>query len=419
MAEQRESLLSGYRVLDLADERGLMCGQILGCLGADVVKVERPSGDAARNVGPFYHDIPDPEKSLYWWWTNLNKRGITLDIETADGQAIFKKLVEKADIVVESFEPGYMAGLGLGYEDLEAINPGIVMTSITPFGQSGPYVDSEYKVTDLVSVSIAGMTRIYGDPDRPPNRISYPQAYFQGGAQGAMGSMVALFHREMTGEGQQVDVSIQQSLALTLMMVAEFYEILGINYRGAGPFGGIPGRMSRWIWPCKDGYVYLMMGGGAALGVRVSTERLVAWANSEGYAMELKGVDWLSRSSAELGQEGITHQEDLVGEFIKTKTKAELLERAVRESIMCIPVNSTKDVVESPQLEDRGFWVQVSHPELGETFTYPGFLIKMSELTYEPQRRAPLIGEHNSEIYEKELSISRGELVLLKARGVI
>jgi len=419
MAKRQESLLTGYRVLDLTDERGLMCGQLLGCLGADVVKIEPPGGDGARNSGPFYHDIPEPEKSLFWFWTNLNKRGITLNIETEDGREIFRKLVENADIVVESFEPGCLDSLGLGYADLERINPGIIMTSITPFGQTGPYVDSNYKVTDLVAVSLAGMTRLYGEPDRAPNRISYPQAYFQGGVQGAMGSMVALYHRELTGEGQHVDVSIQQAVVLTLMIAAEFWEILGINYRGMGPFMGIPGRQSRMIWPCKDGYVYLMFGGGAASGIRTSTERLVEWANEEGMALELKDVDWLTYSLAELGQEGITRNENIVAEFIKTKTKAELLGKAVEKSIMCIPVTTMKDVVESPQLKARDFWAQVEHPELGETLTYPGFLIRMSEFTYKPQRRAPLIGEHNEDIYEKELGISKDKLVLLKSRGVI
>jgi crotonobetainyl-CoA:carnitine CoA-transferase CaiB-like acyl-CoA transferase len=137
MTKEPDGLLSPYRVLDLTDEKGLVCGRILGDFGADVIKVEKPCGDPCRNIGPFYHDIPDPEKSLFWFAYCANKRGITLDIESADGKEIFRKLVKTGDVVLESFHPGYMARLGLGYDDLSKINPGIIMTSITPFGQTG------------------------------------------------------------------------------------------------------------------------------------------------------------------------------------------------------------------------------------------------------------------------------------------
>ena len=153
--EKAESMLAPYRVLDLTDDKGFYCGQLLGSLGADVIKIERPGGDPARNIGPFFHDIPDPEKSLFWLALNSNKRGITLNIEAANGKEIFKRLVKTADVVVESSAPGYMDKLGLGYSELEKINPGVVMTSITPFGQTGPYRD--YKASDLVCWAMGGL----------------------------------------------------------------------------------------------------------------------------------------------------------------------------------------------------------------------------------------------------------------------
>jgi benzylsuccinate CoA-transferase BbsE subunit len=131
-------MLSPYRVLDLAGEMGLFCGKMLGDLGADVIKIEPPGGDLARRMGPFYHHEPDPEKSLFWFAYNTSKRGITLNIETADGREIFKRLVKTADVIVETFRPGYLDKLGLGYRDLEKINPGVILISITPFGQTGP-----------------------------------------------------------------------------------------------------------------------------------------------------------------------------------------------------------------------------------------------------------------------------------------
>ena len=141
---KEEAFLAPYRVLDLTDERGLFCGKILGDLGADVIKIEKPGGDPVRNIGPFYHDIPDPEKSLFWFAFNTNKRGITLNLEAHDGREIFKRLVKSSDFVIESFEPGYLAGLGLAYSALREINSRLIMVSITPFGQTGPY--AHYKV---------------------------------------------------------------------------------------------------------------------------------------------------------------------------------------------------------------------------------------------------------------------------------
>ena len=163
-------MLGPYRVLDLTDEKGLLCGKIPGDLGADVIKVERPGGDPARNTGPFYHNEADPEKSLFWFAYNTSKRGITLDIETTDGQDIFKKLVKTADFVIESCPPGYMDRLGLSYSALERVNPGIIMVSITPFGQTGSYRD--YKAPDIVAWAMGGIMYINGNADSPPVRVS-------------------------------------------------------------------------------------------------------------------------------------------------------------------------------------------------------------------------------------------------------
>ena len=162
-----EPLLGSHRVLDLTDEKGWFCGKILGDLGADVIKVEKPGGDPARNTGPFYHDIIEPEKSLYWMALNTNKKGITLDIETPDGREIFKKLLKTADVVIESFAPGYMDKLGLGYSELSKINPGIILTSVSGFGQEGPYRD--YKAPDIVVRALGGLIYTVGEADRPPD----------------------------------------------------------------------------------------------------------------------------------------------------------------------------------------------------------------------------------------------------------
>ena len=192
--EGKDGMLGPYRALDLTDEMGLLCGKILGDLGADVIKVEKPGGDPARKRGPFYHDEPGPENSLLWWAYNTSKRGVTLDIETGTGQRLFKKLVEDADFVIESFPPGYMDSLGLGYRELEKINPGVIMVSISPFGQTAPYRD--FKTSDIVAFAMGGRMYVTGDYDRPPVRISHhSQSYLNAAADAAVGAMLALYHR--------------------------------------------------------------------------------------------------------------------------------------------------------------------------------------------------------------------------------
>ena len=185
MDQKREitSLLPKIRVLDLTDEKGFLCGKILGDLGADVIKIEKPGGDPSRRIGAFYHDIPDPEKSLYWFAYNNNKRGITLSIETRRGQDIYKELIRNADIIIESFPPGYMDQLGLGYSMCSEMNPRLIMISITPFGQTGPYRD--YKGCDIVCMAMSGFMYICGDGDKPPVRAIAPQAYLNAAADGA------------------------------------------------------------------------------------------------------------------------------------------------------------------------------------------------------------------------------------------
>ena len=406
--EHPEGMLSPYRVLDLTDEKGLFCGKLLGDLGADVIKVERPGGDPARSLGPFYHDEADPEKSLFWFAFNTSKRGITLDIETADGQEVFKRLVKSADFVIESFPPGYMDNLGLGYSALEELNPGVIMVSITPFGQTGPYKD--YKAPDIVAWAMGGYMHPWGDADRPPVRISHhSQAYLHAAAEAAVGAMMALHHREMTGEGQQVDVSIQSSVARVAYGFAMVWDMMKIIPHRGGQLLNI--NITR-MWPCKDGYVLWFFFGG---GMTRYNLPLVRWMESEGMADDfLKGFDWDTFDLTTLTQEVLDRLGEPTAKFFKAHTKAELLEGSVKHNVILFPVSNTADMLESAQLAARGFWVEVEHPELGTSITYPGAFAHASEAPPRISRRAPFIGEHNQEVYEKELGISREELLTLK-----
>jgi benzylsuccinate CoA-transferase BbsE subunit len=411
--EKTEGVLSPYRVLDLAGEEGLVCGKIMGDYGADVIKIEPPRGSPARRVGPFYHDEPDTEKSLFWLAYNTSKRGITLNLETVDGRDLFRKMVKTADFVIETFRPGYMTSLGLGYADLEKINPGIIVVSITPFGQTGPYKD--WKAPELVAWAIGGNMAPYGDPDRPPIHVSYhSQAFLNAGADGAMGALMALYHRNETGEGQQVDVSIQEAVVQCTEHLTSGWDLRHAFQKRAGE--GRNRQKLTQIWKCKDGYVSWFFWSG------VMSERtnipLVKWMESQGMADEfLLKFDW-SKFDGNTTQEEINKMEAPTAKFFLAHTKAELFEGAVKTNSQVYPVSTPADMLTDSQLKVRKFWVTVDHDDLGAKLTYPGPFVATGVAPPRISRRAPLIGEHNEEIY-RQLGLTTEQIVILREAGVI
>jgi benzylsuccinate CoA-transferase BbsE subunit len=421
MRKQDETpmLMSGYRALDLTDEKGLLCGQILGGLGVDVIKIERPGGDPSRNIPPFYKDIAHPEKSLYWMHSNRNKRGITLNVETADGREIFRQLVRTADFVFESFDPGYMEGLGLGYQALEEINPRLVMTSITPFGQTGPY--SKFKYADLPLFAMGSVMKGCGEGDRAPVRTPN-QTGFYGGVHGAMSSMVAHYHREQYGEGQHVDVSIQQAGVLTMMSGVETWDLLGIQIPRMGQVytasRGDDEITVRTLFPCKDGWIFIHFSGGPEGIVRSSNEML-RLAGEAGLAGDYADYDFHDHDGQTVTQEVRTALEDVMIRFFATKTKKELMELAVEKELILGPLFNIAEIWESPHYQARDYWEEVDHPELGDTLTYPGAPVKINHAPWRTTHRAPLIGEHNKEIYTDELGVSSERLSQLMSTGII
>jgi len=416
--KQQKGLLGSYRVLDLTNEKGFLCGKILADIGADVIKIEKPGGDESRSLGPFYHDIPDPEKSLYWFAHNLNKRGITLDIESRDGQQIFKKLVQTADFIIESYTPDYLDKLGFGYTALSKINPRVIMTSITPFGLDGPY--RNYKATDIVVMAMGGLMYITGNPDQPPLRISLPQAFLLASAHGAAATMVAHFYRETSGEGQHVDVSAQECVLWEIANAIPLWELNQNILRRAGSYmtGRWTGTKQRLLWRCRDGYVLFYVLGGA-FGVKTN-KAIVAWMEEENMVPEyLKAFNWEVFDMANQTQEIQELIEVPIAGLFMKYTKEELYNEAQKRGIMLCPVCTSKDILENTQLKSRDFWVEVSHPELSTSITYPGAFAKLSQTPLTIKHRAPLIGEHNLDIYQGELGLSHSELTALQQRGVI
>ncbi len=412
-----EAPLSKYRALDLTDEKGLYCGRILADFGVDVIKIEPPGGDRSRKIGPFRKNNPHPENSLYWLSYSANKRGITLNLETKDGQDLFQRLVKTADFVIESFPPGYLDRIGLGYSTLAKIKPDIILTSITPFGQSGPYKD--YKASDLICWSLGGYAWIVGEPDRPPVQITFPQAFLHGAAEAAVATVIGNYHRLVTGEGQHIDLSIQACVTRDLMNAPLFWEINKTLLRRSGPFrvGLSIGAKQRLHWKCKDGYITFMMMGGA-MGAR-DNNSLVDFMNSEGACPEfMKQIDWKKFDMSTASQELLTRFEDAIDIFFKTHTKQELYDGAMKRRMTIYPVATVKDLVEDTQLKARDFWEELDDPECGKV-KYPGPPIRLSQSPCVRRKRAPRIGEHNRDIYVDELGCTEAELMVLKQAGGI
>ena len=403
-----ETCLGDIRVLDLANEKGVYCSKILAGLGADVIKIEKPGGDPMRNNGPFYHDVPHRERSLYWWHFNTSKRSITLDLETVDGREIFKKLVKTADIVVETYSPGYMDGLGLGYETLSKINPGVIMVSITDFGQRGPYRD--YKGSDIVDLAMGGFMYPCGHPDTPPVMAYGEQGYHTASNYGAISSLIALFHRDITGKGQQIDVPIQSCAAFSLEFANLWYIYWGevLPRRGTRHGSQLPGGTLGNLAKAKDGYVCVFPG-------ILPTD----WMEADGMVGKMKEPEWAMKVFLRMTPEEETYVVGIRDGWAMTHTKAELMEGCQNMHIPWTAVNTLDDLFTDPQLKDREFFVEVEHPELGESFLYAGAPCKMPLSPWKRPTRAPMVGEHNMEIYHGELGLSNEQLSLLAEGGVI
>jgi len=414
-------LLNGYRVLDLSEGACLFCGKILGDLGADVIKVEPPGGSGTRNYGPYYKDITDPEKSLYWFAYNTNKRSITLDIERSDGKELFKRLAKNADFVIESFFPGYLNRLDLGFDSLNEINPRLIMTSITPFGQTGPH--SHYKGSELVVFAKTGFMSILGKEGEQPLQISLPQAFTNAATEAAVGTMAAHYHRELTGEGQHVDVSAQEcGIALLAWGWQAFDMLKFVMPQHGGSFISISSDTRKnLIYPCKDGFVVLYMGGGSARVDVKSSHAMVKWMAEEGMAPDwLKNMNFaIDFDASKLTQKTINRVESCVRSFVKTKTKSELFKEAGKRGIMLAQIYNFKEVYEDPHLKYREFWSEVNHQELNDTIHYCGPFVRMSNAPIRVRYRPPLIGEHNRDIYEDELGLSKEEILILKQANII
>ena len=408
--------LSGLRVLELADEKGQFCGKLMADLGAEVIKIEPTGGERSRTVGPFLNDIPHRDRSLSFWHYNTSKRGITLNLGTEDGRALFRRLADTADVILETFAARYLPSLGLGYQDLAEFNPRLIMCSLTPFGQTGPWRD--FQTSDLLHMAAGGQMGCCGyDKEHVPGEIPIApgggNAWHTGSHYAYMAIIAALVYRTRSGRGQHIDASVHDACALTTEMHVNTYIYQGdVVMRQTGRHASVlQTPQSQLI--CKDGkYVN-------ASGSRITFRQfpaLVEWMDSYGLAEDLADERYQDRAVFSGSSD---HINDVVASFAKHLTRDEIAHGGQERGFAWGAIRAADELVDEGHLNDRGFWVDVDHPELGRSFKYPGTAGIYNGSPWRISSRAPLIGEHNEEIFCGELGLQRTELAYLAEAGVI
>lgn len=377
--------LDNVRILDLTHHiAGPYATRLFADFGADVIKIERPGGDLARQLGPFKDNQPHRERSGTFFFLNCNKRSVVLDLKTPAGREALGALAKTADLVVESFAPGKLDDLGIGYEFFKALKPELPVISITNFGQTGPYKD--YLLTDLTLYAFAGEMYSMGETDREPIKMAGTAALFESGAAAAVGIMGALFASKRHGIGQHVDIS----LAETHFGGVDRRHATAIAFQFSGRktlrLASHGGGMPQGIYPCADGYVDFTNAG-------LRPDRIAEMLNHP---------DWLSdpRFSDPVQRMNPAVIEDWNGNFIVwciERTKREIWEEARRAKVMCGPMFTMEDLFTDDAFRNRGFWSNVDHAELGEV-TIPGRPFQMKQGGWELRRAAPLLGQHTAEV---------------------
>ena len=399
-------MLSPYTVLDLADEKGELASMVLGDLGADVIKVEPPGGSASRAMGPFLDNAPEPERSLQYFAFNRNKRSITLDLETQAGGTALLSLVEKADFIIESARPGEMAGKGLGFEAMRQANSRIVYVAITPFGQDGPHAD--FPASDLTIAAMGGPMSLQGHPDRAPVRLSIPQAWLHASVEAAVGALTAHALMLRTSQAQFVDVSAQTAMTWTMLQGMVAHSVQGRDFNRGGNTLQLGAVTIRLVHECADGYVVVFPIGGALA-------KMVEWWVRDGVVTEdwLTAEDWPTYHFKVLQQQPVSHaiEEilDAVSDYVRDKTKNQLLEQGLAEGVTIAPVNNMEDLTRFHHLEERGFWLTAPLPN-GQMAKAPGIFANLSETPMKVRRWPPRLGEHTGEVLGDLLGLSTSQI---------
>lgn len=405
------SALEGLRVLDLSGAMGNYAGKLFGDMGADVILIEPPGGSELRREPPFIDDIAGSERSLEFAYQNTSKRGICLDLESASGQQLLRRLAAGADLVIESAPPGWLGARGIDHAALSAERPQLVVASITPFGQTGPY--AEMKATDLVGLATGGLLWMGGYQDAAPTQAHGNQAFKCAAMYGAVAALLAVTDAELSGQGQQVDVSMHESVTLALENAAQTFDLEGVvrkrplsDQRFAG-YG---------LFRCQDGYIYL---GSRGIGNSPAWSRSLQWFKDEGmvgvdrlYGPEWSNLDYLKGSEAR----------EVFGELFMAWSmqhgKDWLYSEGQKRLIPLAPVSTPADLLANSQLQARGHFVPFVHPLLKHAAAMPGAPYVLSATPWRIRCPAPALGQHTAEVLA-EIGISADELSRLTSAGVV
>ena len=415
--DHSQQALAGIRVLEYCQfVSGPFCGRMLAGFGAEVTKIEQPgSGDMSRSRGPFWQDIPHPERSGLFLYLNTDKLGVTLNLRKKDGRDIFEQLLKMTDVLIEDTPPRLSRELRLDYKTLRDINPGLIMTSITPFGHTGPYKD--YKSDYLTSYHsggegylIPGGPAYLQFPDRPPIKAGGFLGECDAGLCAALATLAAFFGREVNGIGQHVDISKQEALLFVSRPgLARYNENNFVESRATRQYG-LGG-----IMPCKDGWIEILPALVHMWDGLISAMGNPAWAKDPRYDFST-----LWRTYRETGKRGKEHDEanKYMEDWMMQHTKKELYsllqDKGCPTGIVC----TAEDILQSEQLAHREFFTEIDHPQIGR-MKYPTVPYKFSETPAKVERHAPLLGEHNEEIYCERLGCSKQDLAYLRGAGVI
>ena len=404
MAEQA---LSDVKVLDFTHYvAGPYCTKLLADYGADVLKIERPDGgDGARRLGPFPDDEPHPEKSGLFLHLNTNKRSLTLDLRTDEARAIVAELVRDVDIVVESFRPGTMAGFGLDYDSLRAINPRLVMTSISNFGQTGPYRD--YKGSEIIFYGMGGELGTTGLEDREPVKMGGTVALYQAGATASVATIGALFAAREQEIGQHIDVSIMETQVGSIdrrMSLLLAYQYTG-KISGRAPMGNA-GSYPTGVYPTGDGYVEVTGGLRRFSGVVEMMGAPEAFKDPKWYTPE-------AQSDPDLREEF----DEYFIPWCLERSKQDLWHEAQESRVLSGPLNTMEELADDPHFKERGTFAEIEHPVAG-ILRYPGRPFIMNESPWSVRSAAPLLGQHDDEVLSK-LGYDEARIERLRDQHVI
>jgi crotonobetainyl-CoA:carnitine CoA-transferase CaiB-like acyl-CoA transferase len=404
--------LTSLKIVELSERvAGPFCTKVMADLGAQVIKIEKPgTGDIARSHGPFPADVPHPEKSARFLYLNTNKLGVTLDVNTSAGRGLFQDLLADADVLVETQPPGFLDQLDLGYDQLHERFPRLIVTSITPFGQTGPY--KSYKAYDLncFHMGVVGYETPFNyvtDPERePPIKAGGGQADMLTGWTAATATMCAVFHRDVTGQGQHVDIAEVEAVAHMIRPNITFYS----HEPPEGPNRSRFLRRTKWglsyVFPCRNGHVALL-----ALTDQhwESLKELMGhpdWAESDIFATMMQRFQHIDALDAS------------VAAWIADQDRDELARKGQELHIPVFPVRSMREMITSEQYRERNFFVEIDHPVAGP-LTYPGAPFKLSATPWQVRSPAPRLGEHNVQVYGERLGLSSERIAQLRRDGVI